>query len=206
MSPTNRCANQGAGWSIGGVLAFEVARQLIASGVRVPGVLLIDSPHPQTTTPLSDDVINAAFTTNKSSPSRAMELARTQIQFATRSLVEYDPSTSPAKNARPPKAVMLRSREAFRVKTTDLTSQSDAFLAERSDPATMVAEWESILGCKVPVLDIPGNHFEPFDPRHVSPALDPHLFCNLTVPHRLAKSPRDSSMLLECFRDILLPS
>ena len=63
---------------------------------------------------------------------------------------------------------MLRSREAFNVQNVDFPSQSGKFLAERGDPATMVQEWERLLGTKVPVLDIPGNHFEPFDPRYVS--------------------------------------
>lgn len=155
------------GWSIGGVIAFEVARQLIASGINVRGLVLIDSPHPETTTPLSQEVIDAAFST-KTSPTRAMELARSCIQHATAALVEYDPLASPAKTVLPKKAVMLRSREAFNVQNVDFSSQSGKFLAERGDPATMVQEWERLLGTKVPVLDIPGNHFEPFDPRYVS--------------------------------------
>ena len=162
-----RYANIGLGWSIGGVIAFEVARRLIASGVNVPGLVLIDSPHPDTDTPLSNDVLDAAFST-RGNPSRAVELSRSSIQHATAALVKYDPSSSPAKHASPKKAVMLRSREPFRVKSTNPKSQSDAFLAERRDPTTIIAGWESILGTKVPVLDIPGNHFEPFDPRHVS--------------------------------------
>ena len=153
-----------SGWSIGGVIAFEVARQLIASGVQVPALVLIDSPHPRTTTPLSNDVINAAF--SHSTKSRAVDLARTQIQFATQALVNYNPDSSPAKDVTPPRAVMLRSREGFAMAKGN--SQSDSFLADRRDPATMVAEWEAALGSKVPVLDIPGNHFEPFEPKNVS--------------------------------------
>ena len=160
------CSRRYTGWSIGGVIAFEVARQLIASGINVSGLVLIDSPHPDTITPLSNEVIDAAF--SKSSPSRAVELARSCIQHATASLVEYKPSSSPANGVAPKKAVMLRSREAFHIKNLNSSSESDAFLAERGDPATMVQEWEKILGATVPVLDIPGNHFEPFDPRYVS--------------------------------------
>jgi thioesterase domain-containing protein len=160
------------GWSIGGAIAFEVARQLIASGISVPGLVLIDSPHPETTTPLSVDVLNTAFSTKKSS-SRVVELARSSIQYATAALVEYNPSSSPAHNILPRKAVMLRSCEAFNVKGLNPSSQSDAFLTERSDPATVIQGWEKLLGTTVPVLDIPGNHFEPFDPRYVSA----HLKC-----------------------------
>lgn len=28
--------------------------------------------------------------------------------------------------------------------------------------------WEGLAGSKVPVIDIPGNHFEPFDQKNVS--------------------------------------
>lgn len=158
------------GWSFGGVIAFEVARQLIASGVHVPGVVLIDSPHPRTHTPLSDEVLKAAF--SQSIKTRAMELARTQMQHAMEALVNYDHNLSPAKHVLPSKAVMLRSRDGFHPAKS--ISQSDVFLAERSDPTTIVAEWEDILGCRVPVLDIPGNHFEPFESRYVSHS---RMFC-----------------------------
>ena len=155
-----------SGWSLGGVIAFEVSRQLIASGITVPGIVLIDSPHPRTDVPLSDDVINKAFAQNL--PSRASELVRKQMHFATRALVEYNPDRSPAKHVTPPKAVMLRSKESFHPATGN--SKSDAFLADRRDPLTVTAEWKAILGRDIPVLDIPGNHFQPFEPHNVSPA------------------------------------
>ncbi|EKM53833.1 uncharacterized protein PHACADRAFT_260377 [Phanerochaete carnosa HHB-10118-sp] len=154
------------GWSIGGVIAFEVARQLIASGTSVPGLVLIDSPDPETTTALSDEVLDAAFST-KSSPSRAMELARLSIQHATAALVDYDPWSSPARHVLLAKAVILRSREGFFVKNAKLGVQPDAFLGDRASPETIIRGWEKILGIRVPVLDIPGNHFEVFDRRYV---------------------------------------
>ncbi|KAJ7245357.1 hypothetical protein B0H12DRAFT_1235793 [Mycena haematopus] len=36
------------------------------------------------------------------------------------------------------------------------------WLADRSDPQTSVAAWQSLVHCSVEVLDIPGNHFQPF--------------------------------------------
>ncbi|KAE9395866.1 alpha/beta-hydrolase [Gymnopus androsaceus JB14] len=45
------------GWSFGGIVAFEAARQLLAQGHEVRGVLLIDSPSPIDHVPLSDSLI-----------------------------------------------------------------------------------------------------------------------------------------------------
>ncbi|KAJ3549836.1 hypothetical protein NM688_g5137 [Phlebia brevispora] len=151
------------GWSVGGVIAFEVARQLISSSVRVAGLVLIDSPPPQTKAPLSSDVLATLFA--HKSPSPIARLARTQIEFATEALVEYTPYLSPAKHTIPQKAVMLRCREPFSV--GPCRTESDLFLSRRGDDATFVAEWEALLGYRIPTLDIPGNHFEPFDWQHI---------------------------------------
>jgi thioesterase domain-containing protein len=161
------------------VIAFEVAKQLTASGVDVLGLILIDSPNPETTTPISDYVLDAVFST-KGSPSRAIELVRSCMRFTTAALVAYDPYSAPTRGLLPKKAVMLRSREAFHTKDFNPLSQSDAFLADRADPSKMVRVWEKILGYQIPVLDIPGNHFEVFDPRYVS--MHYKQFCTITDP------------------------
>lgn len=172
------------------MLAFEVSRQLIAAGIRVPGIVLIDSPHPLTQSPLPDGLIEDVIG-GKESTTKLSQLVRTQMKFATRHLVAYDHTKSPTGKTLPPKAVMLRSKEGFPLKRVDC--ESAVFLAERGDPAAAVKEWETVLGTKVPVLDIPGNHFEPFEPRNVS---DPNSFTSCcrrlnVVRNRLAKSPQD---------------
>ncbi|GJE97851.1 polyketide synthase [Phanerochaete sordida] len=154
------------GWSFGGVVAFEVARQLIAAGTQVAALVLIDAPHPATSTPLSPEALDAAFA-NKGASSAANERARACIQAATAALVAYDPSASPVAHASPARAVMLRCREAFAFAGSTPPSASDRFLADRKDPRAIVRGWEDVLGVEVPVFDIPGNHFEPFLPRNV---------------------------------------
>lgn len=144
-----------------------MARRLLASGISVPGLILIDSPHPKTDTPLSNTILDAVFSTKgRLGPTTA--LVRSCMEHATAALVDYDPSSSPAKHMSPKKAIILRSREGFSVKGTGTISQSDVFLSDRRDSTTMIAGWESILEAKVSVLDIPGNHFEAFDPCYVS--------------------------------------
>lgn len=153
------------GWSVGGVIAFEVARHLMLSGVSIEGVILIDSPHPYTSTPLTDDIIDCAFSKHAVTGSRAVELAKTQMKHATRALVLYDPDNSPALSSNLTKAVMLRSREAFMPAGTIV---ADKFLSDRDDSNVLCAGWERALGYAPTVLDIPGNHFEPFEPQYVS--------------------------------------
>ncbi|OBZ65138.1 Conidial yellow pigment biosynthesis polyketide synthase [Grifola frondosa] len=140
--------NQGCivgGWSFGGVIAYEAARQLIAAGVPVKGLVLIDSPHPLTSSALPDSLIDAVIG-GVSANNKLTPLIITQMKNATRALVAYDPSSSP-----------LRSEKI----------QSLEFLGDRANPTQAVAEWESVLGSKVPVLDIPGNHFEVFERANV---------------------------------------
>ena len=143
-----------------------MARRLIGSGVNVPGLVLIDCPDPATTIPLSNEILDAAFA--KSTPGRAVELARSSIEHATTALVQYDPWSSPAKHALLKKAIMLRCQEAFTIQHAGVAALSNPFLENRLDPRMMTAGWEAVLGFQIPVLDVPGNHFEPFAPQYVS--------------------------------------
>ncbi|KAH9928293.1 uncharacterized protein B0H18DRAFT_1084485 [Fomitopsis serialis] len=153
------------GWSFGGVVAFEVARMLVASGSRVDGLLLIDSPHPRMGCALPDAVIDAVVSAKVANPRHA-ELVRLQMRHASRALAHYDPARSPACHVRLPKAVMLRSQEAY---VGDVEGRATAaFLTDRREPAKSVEGWEKVLGAVVPVVDIPGNHFQPFDPENVA--------------------------------------
>lgn len=138
----------------------------MVSGIEVAGLVLIDSPPPQTDTPLADDVLDAVFSSK--SQGRSVALARRQMQHATAALVAYDPSASPALGVLPSKTVILRCADPYSVSRTHTKSQSDLFLAERSDSGSIVREWEELLGYEISTFDIPGNHFQPFDHEYVS--------------------------------------
>ncbi len=54
-----------SGWSFGGVVGFEAARQLMRRGVPVKGIVLINSPFPVDHVPSSNEfmaVTSGAFT------------------------------------------------------------------------------------------------------------------------------------------------
>ncbi|PCH42158.1 ketoacyl-synt-domain-containing protein [Wolfiporia cocos MD-104 SS10] len=152
------------GWSFGGVVAFEIARQLAASGVRVVGLLLIDSPHPRMRSPLPDNVIDAVIQ-DRDLAGKHASLVRTQMRYAAKALARYDPAQSPASGCIAPRTVMLSSREAYPIDS--LGTEVAGFLADRTDRNQSVRGWEDILQAPVPSLDIPGNHFEPFEPQNV---------------------------------------
>jgi len=149
------------------VVAFEAARQLLAEGVAVRGVLLIDSPCPVNHVPLSESLIEAVVSsTSPSSKSEISQLIKKQFQLNSRMLGQYDAtaSTGPI-----PKVVILRSKEGVKVSGVSVP----VWLGDRSDRKQVIAEWESLVKESVKSWNIPGNHFEPFSPSNVSSSFVP---------------------------------
>ena len=160
--------NNCSGWSFGGVVAFHMACNLLRAGVDVAGVVLIDAPSPFTENPLPDELIDGVIASGEMGQSRIIELARTQMKNATRSLVAYDVQTATRSLPKMPKVVMIRCSEGFNVRALPgCENKKMPFLEDRSDPKRSVQDWERLTGQQVPILDIPGHHFEPFT-THVS--------------------------------------
>ena len=67
-----------------------------------------------------------------------------------------------------PGVVLLRSKEGFSPTDNPSGELENPWLQDRSDPRTSVAGWESLVGSKLSVIDIPGNHFQAFDAANVS--------------------------------------
>ncbi|KDQ09291.1 hypothetical protein BOTBODRAFT_148243 [Botryobasidium botryosum FD-172 SS1] len=151
------------GWSFGGVVAFEVARQLVKTGIQVLGVILIDSPPPTTHVPLPDALIEKACSGQMQK--NAIRLVSRQMKLSTQALVAYDYSASPAAEVPFPRVAMLRSREPISIEGIDC--DYIPFLMNRGDSSTSVAEWERLLDASVPIFDIPGNHFQVFEPNNI---------------------------------------
>ena len=148
------------GWSLGGVIAYEVARRLTVLGTYVHGLILIDSPHPLTDKPLPDAMIDTIF------PGRSGHLARTQMRLSTKALVQYDPFLTPNRHAVLRRIVALRSREGFDMPSS--TTPLDSFLQDRSNPRAAVDVWERVTELSIPIIDIPGDHFSVFAAGNVS--------------------------------------
>ncbi|KAL5503739.1 PKS1 [Sanghuangporus vaninii] len=159
------------GWSFGGIVAFHMACELMRTGVRVAGVVLIDSPSPFTRNPLPQSLIDSVICPSSGSSkqqSRLIELARTQMSHATEALVAYDASAN--RLSQYPNVAMLRCTDTFPLSDMrkNFPLEPMPFLEDRSNPRTSVNDWERLVGKEVRIFDIPGHHFEPFSPKNVS--------------------------------------
>ncbi|KAI0103346.1 hypothetical protein GGR51DRAFT_573276, partial [Nemania sp. FL0031] len=157
------------GWSFGGVLAFEVARQLQSLGRSVKGLILIDSPSPVNHQALPQEIISHIINNKTASKTtyitesskKAREKINQKFQYHAMLLENYHPK---------PKAdnfpcVMLKcsvSMDTEKLCNVSYPWVSDDVFRERS-----VWQWEQLIGRTIPVLDVACNHFEVFDADHV---------------------------------------
>lgn len=166
------------GWSFGGVVAYEVSLQLAKQGVRVQGVLLIDSPSPIDHVPLSDSVIDSVLSPEaRKSGNKLGKLVKAQFVMNTRMLGRYVPRTT---DEYCPTLVFLRSREGYNPSNM---LEVPAWLADRQDPKLISASWETIAGEPIKVIDIPGHHFQPFETSNVRDLLPSSQPCNSYAPN-----------------------
>ncbi|KAK2611577.1 hypothetical protein N8I77_004910 [Diaporthe amygdali] len=162
------------GYSFGGVVAFEMARLLSERGdCLVRGVVLIDSPPPLDHLPLARETIQAAMAakhvhTAKTRPPEAARFHEAVSALAVRNnlrraalLGQY----RPRREGVMPRVVLLRSTEGFKAPGHALPDNK--WLHDRTDVKTSSGAWEELVGAKVKVIDIPGDHFTPFEPGHI---------------------------------------
>ncbi|RYO74225.1 hypothetical protein DL763_010640 [Monosporascus cannonballus] len=156
------------GWSFGGVLAFEVSRQLRKLGTAVKGVILIDSPYPIDHQALPPEVISHVV----KKPSKGRELLsgaakqardtiEAQFQRHARMLEEYNPD----RNVEDVPCVMLRCTHALDTET--LCGVSYPWLSDDTFRDQCVRDWEQLIEKRIPVMDVDCNHFEVFDEKHL---------------------------------------
>ncbi|KAL2018289.1 hypothetical protein VTK56DRAFT_993 [Thermocarpiscus australiensis] len=168
------------GWSFGGVLAFEVSRQLVLRhGRTVKGVILIDSPAPVDHQALPGEVVRYVLTTKRASALHSAAAkglqATVEANFSRHAamLEDYSRGTTTTTNQaghgddarHSVPCIMLRC-----LKTLDLAALcnvdypwlSDVDAADRS-----IRAWERLLGRPLPVLNLNCDHFSPFEPENV---------------------------------------
>ncbi|KAI1407233.1 putative polyketide synthase [Hypoxylon sp. FL1857] len=156
------------GWSFGGVVAFEAARQLMAQGHGVVGVLLIDAPAPLNHQPLSARIIDAVTSQTRLPGTEAAKAIRalTRRSFAScASLLGAFTAESP--DAQPvPRIFLLRSREGWQ-DPADPEFFENEWLQSRRSPVSAIRGWEAVTGTKIGWVDIPGDHFQVFDAANI---------------------------------------
>ncbi|KAI0888173.1 putative polyketide synthase [Annulohypoxylon maeteangense] len=156
------------GWSFGGVVAFEAARQLLSQGHGVIGVILIDSPAPLDHQPLSARIIDAVTSQAKEPGTEAAKAIRavTRRSFASCAnlLGAFTPSPPSAQPV--PRVFLLRSREGWQ-DASDPDFFENEWLQDRRSPRGAISGWETVTASKVAWVDIPGNHFQVFDAANI---------------------------------------
>ncbi|KAJ7613846.1 putative polyketide synthase [Mycena polygramma] len=151
------------GWSFGAVVAYEIALQLTSRGIQVKGILLIDPPSPISHVPLSDSLIDTVIDLDpRTAGSELGAMVKKQLCMNAHMLGKYVPHATASVC---PPLVLLRSSEGFKPAGV---AGIPAWLSDRSDPHTSIAGWQSLAHCSVKVLDIPGNHFQPFHSSNIA--------------------------------------
>ena len=153
------------GFSFGGVVAFEMARQLLQKGKQIKGIILIDSPYPIDHEPLPDAIISHITKSGSSDDSEdeGRQLMSAQFQANAALLGKYQlPSTEVAY----PNVIMLRSRETLDCEK--VCGVHYPWISDQKSRSAAIVAWEQLVRQSIPVLDIPGHHFEAFASQNVS--------------------------------------
>ncbi|KAL9620218.1 MAG: hypothetical protein Q9160_005227 [Pyrenula sp. 1 TL-2023] len=148
------------GWSFGGVVAFEMAKQLRKANRRVKGVVLIDSPPPVHHEPLPEAVIKHVL---KSALANGKSAPRLLSQFTTHAsmLAKYNPPAEPCDF----KVVTITCRDTM--DTNAACGVPYRWLSSKAAQEEAKGTWEGLVGKECPGLEVPGNHFEVFAPANI---------------------------------------
>ncbi|KAL8730211.1 MAG: hypothetical protein Q9166_004188 [cf. Caloplaca sp. 2 TL-2023] len=159
-----------AGWSFGGIVAFEAARQLLQAEISVQGLILIDAPLPIDHTPLPQELISYLFGRGKtgldSGISSNRDVILAQFKYHTKLLAEHRAFPLDAELGHGLRTVILHSDNTL--DTNKLCGVSYEWLNSEKMQKEVVQGWKTLVGKTVGVLTIPGNHFEAFDHKNIT--------------------------------------
>ena len=152
------------GWSFGGVVAFEVATQLLTRTFPVKGVILLDSPSPYNHVPLSSCLIDRVLDAAGNIEPKFRNFCKIQFSRNATLLSEYKPS----RGHHNLHVSFLKSNEPYELPDSHEDIEVPRWLSDRSDISFIVEGWQSILDAPINILDIPGHHFQAFEAKNVS--------------------------------------
>lgn len=148
-----------AGHGFGGIVALETARKLAERGdCMVHGVVLIDAPPPIGYVPITKGVLEAA------ARDKSMRLSRTPLSHASELGLAIE-ALSIQNCLRKEELLRQYASDAGRMPRMIFLRSSEAVPAD--EPDTTVSQWEKLIGNEIDVINIPGNHFTPFEPGNV---------------------------------------
>lgn len=155
------------------MLAYEVSRQLSRLGKRVKGVILIDSPAPVNHQALPREIARHVLSRGQPLQSDAVKtkLAAVEAAFARHAsmLQNYAPRGAGAGAGAEPDQLPCVIISCTRTMDTErLCGVSYPWLSDADARDRSIAEWEALIGRRIPVLDVDCDHFSPFEAAHVS--------------------------------------
>ncbi|WP_405506190.1 amino acid adenylation domain-containing protein [Streptomyces cyaneofuscatus] len=172
-----------AGWSMGGVIAYEMARRSAHEGAHST-VVLIDSPPPDPVpAPRFDEADLLALyayelgrTAGRDLGLDAARLRATAPALRTELLLErareqdvYDPSTGPEHLLRAGEVMAANVRATAGYRPDGLFDGAVTLLRTRNGaPAGGAGRWEDLVARPLVAVAIPGDHYSCLRPPHVS--------------------------------------
>ena len=180
------------GYSVGGIIAYEAARQLIIAGEAVERLYLVDSPCPLVIPPMPPKLIEFLdsidrFSGNKQGPKEPQEVVKPMGSLhVTQTLISLEPYVpKPLPDmALSPRTTYYVAKHGVASKTAAKwpeVSESDRkvmtwLLEDRSGLGGTGDGWETLLdGAKLKVFPIEGNHFAIMKEPYVSTLHPPGL-------------------------------
>jgi hypothetical protein len=139
---------------------MEAAYQLMKSGFKVKGLILIDSPYPTNHKPLPEAVIRYVLKSSNARTSSNTTLIR-QFKHAASLLARY----SPPRDLPGIKTVILHSQDVLDTKRC--CGVEYEWLSNQAIRQKTLFQWSKLVGGNFKTITIPGNHFEPFDKNNV---------------------------------------
>jgi amino acid adenylation domain-containing protein len=158
------------GWSMGGLIALEMARQLQAQGEEVEFLALFDTPAPGEEEPLDEASLLASFALNLGlSPEQLQEAADAFSQAKTEDPLSFLLEYGKAASIIPQDMSLARLRQQFRVfnanlsaarsyRADDLSASITLFRATERSPADPTLGWGRLGLERLEVHDTPGDH------------------------------------------------
>ncbi|KAF9565096.1 polyketide beta-ketoacyl-synthase [Agrocybe pediades] len=161
-SYTNLIMNEMEGPVIlGGVVAFEVAMQLLFRSFTVQGVILLDSPSPFDHVPLPPALVERVLDAAGNIEPRFRNFCKLQFMTNAKLLAEYKPSSTNLHSKL--RVAFLKSKDPYNEDDVDIP----AWLSDRNENMDISQGWQRMLDMPLHMLSIPGHHFQAFDPRNV---------------------------------------
>ena len=187
LSPKGPCVI--GGWSIGGAYSYEVARQLLASGREVAGIIIIDTVVPQSLPSLPLDAVNTLDAAGvfdvvkKGTQGKPVPLfTRRHFEFSIGALKGYFPKPLVGNQSELPRVHLVWARYGvletgyhsrnheepadFREEINGWNEMAKWLLVSR--PRLDDCGWSKMVGSEVKISVVDGDHFSMMRPPLVS--------------------------------------